>query len=211
MNSLHIILVHGIWMKGFEMLLLRKILEQAGYKTTRFSYWSLHRTPEENVTRLFELLEKHREPCIIVAHSLGGIIVRTLFERHGDKLTQIQGVVSLGSPLNGSQVARFMADRWWLRWSLGKSKDTLCKGVSSWDKSVPWLSIAGTSPKGIGRYLGAIGTDGDGTVLIQETELNGVQALARYPASHTGMLFSRAIAQAILEFLEQLLRAKQTR
>lgn len=75
-NKEAIILVHGIWMKGIELLYLRFKLWRRGYRVYQFHYPSLFKTPEQNAEKLYQFVSKVDEPVIhFVAHSLGGIVV----------------------------------------------------------------------------------------------------------------------------------------
>jgi len=202
-----LVFVHGIWMKGFEMGYLRRYFATQGYPTQRFSYRSISRTLQDNAERLFQALQAEpKGDVMLIAHSLGGIVVRLMFERHSAQLDQVKAVVSLGSPLQGgSQVARFASERRLLRWTLGASDAApLLTGVRHWDQKIPWLSIAGTHCRGVGRYTGSLNAPGDGTVAITETQLPGIRQHIKLPVSHTGMLFSKPVAHAIHGFLQKI-------
>jgi len=189
------------------MSYLRGYFAKRGYPTARFSYASLGRTLQDNAQRLFQHLQTRSDTEVtLIAHSLGGIVVRLMFERYRAQLSHVKAVVSLGSPLyGGSQVARFISERRLLRWTLGASDDApLLQGFQHWDQSVPWLSIAGTKAQGIGRYLGALKGPGDGTVALAETQLPGLRQHTKLPVSHTGMLFSKQVAETIEAFLIDL-------
>lgn len=207
-GKLQIILIHGIWMKGLEMLILRNRLTFHGYKVKQFTYWSLLKQPNENAINLKKTIEHIEDDCIIVAHSLGGMIVRKMFENHSSQLNQVKGVVSLGSPLKGSKVAQFMSKRKLLKWGLGASNNILCEGVKEWDQPIPWLSIAGTRNFGVGRYMGGVNQYSDGTVEVRETKLNGTEHDSTYPSSHMGLLFSSPVTQKIISFINKVQHQK---
>ena len=52
-----VVLVHGIWMTGLDLVLLRHRLRGAGFDATIHPYPSLSRTPTENARGLRERLE----------------------------------------------------------------------------------------------------------------------------------------------------------
>jgi hypothetical protein len=85
---------------------------------------------------------------------------------------------------------------------LGRCGETLMTGV---DGPVPGPArigiIAGDRPIGMGRLLGPMQGPGDGTVLVAETHLPGAAAHLVLPVSHTGLLFSDAVARAACRFL----------
>jgi hypothetical protein len=61
--------------------------------------------------------------------------------------------------------------------------------------------VAGHVPRGVGRLLGAVGTDSDGTVALAETRLPGLADHCCVPASHTGLAFSPQAARQVAAFL----------
>ncbi len=61
--------------------------------------------------------------------------------------------------------------------------------------------IAGSGAKGMGRILGAMTGVHDGTVGLDETRFEGLADHIVLPVTHTGMLFSDAVARAVAEFL----------
>ena len=61
--------------------------------------------------------------------------------------------------------------------------------------------IAGDVARGIGRLLGAVGAESDGTVGLDETRLPGLAAHCRVNASHTGLVFSAQAARQVAAFL----------
>ena len=99
-----VVLVHGIWMRGGSLLVIARRLESAGYVCHPFTYASVRRTAAENADRL-QVFSARLDADIVhfVGHSLGGIVILHLFDRHP---WQRPGrVVFLGSPVNGSAVA----------------------------------------------------------------------------------------------------------
>ena len=95
-----VVLVHGIWMSGIEMSLLRYRLQRCGYKTYQFHYASLRQTPAENAVALNRFLKKIKSTQIhLLAHSLGGIVLMHLFHRFPQQfLTQVKFYVPTPPP-----------------------------------------------------------------------------------------------------------------
>ena len=55
-----VVFVHGIWMTGAEMLLLRRRLSHCGFDCYNYRYQSMRRAPRENATHLnYYLQGKH--------------------------------------------------------------------------------------------------------------------------------------------------------
>jgi hypothetical protein len=61
--------------------------------------------------------------------------------------------------------------------------------------------IAGSLPVGIGRVFAELPVPNDGTVCVDETELPGAASRIVHDVSHTGMLFSSAVANSAVKFL----------
>ena len=200
-----IVLVHGIWMKGPELFYLRYKLWRQGYKVYQFHYSSLFKTPEENATKLYQFVSKIEAPAIhFVAHSLGGIVVKHLFHRY--EIKQIGKVVMIGTPVNGSAVAVYLSQKKYLKYILGK---TIVKGLlgdaPGWNYKRKICVIAGTKRIGAGYLLAnrVMHEANDGTVNLDETQLDRVDESHKLPHSHFSLLFSNDVAQVIVKFLRK--------
>jgi pimeloyl-ACP methyl ester carboxylesterase len=196
-----VILVHGIWMNGAEMWRLRQRLQQAGYECHQFKYPCLKMSPEENADSLHEFVSAIDAKVIhFVCHSLGGLVLLHLFDRHIIK--QPGRIVLLGSPVNGSEVARRLYRSRFTRWSLGKSVERGLLGDRPvWMKWRDIGTIAGTIPIGMGLIVGGPEYPHDGTVSVEETHLGGSTDSLTYPASHFGLLYSEEVAMQVVTFL----------
>ena len=77
-----VVFIHGMWMTGAEMLILRRRLSQCGFDCFSYRYQSLRRSPRENATHLNQYLQEIRAEVIhLVAHSLGlGTVTVGLFD-----------------------------------------------------------------------------------------------------------------------------------
>ncbi len=197
-----VVLVHGIWMTGAELMLLRLHLRSAGFRVVLFHYHSLLRTPHQNAQRLHHCLDNIDADLVhLVAHSLGGIVVTHLFN---DFPLQKPGrVVLIGTPLHGSAVARAYARFWPTRLLLGRSvQQGLLGGAPRWKGQRDLAMIAGNRGVGIGMLtFGALPAPNDGTVAVVETDSPEVSQHLVVPYSHFGMLFARPVAQAVVAFL----------
>lgn len=195
-----IVLVHGLWMKGFEMSLLQRRLRSAGYRVYRFSYRSVAHDLVENASRLNRFLQKvEGETVHFVAHSLGGLVVRRLFH---DFPEQRPGrIVTLGSPHSGSHVAHHLGRMGWFRRLLGYSFPTLKGELVSWHAERQLGSIAGDLTIGVGQVLRSLPKPNDGTVSVSETRLEGMSDHTVVHASHMALLFSMRAAEQTVHFL----------
>ena len=197
-----IVLVHGLWVNGLEMGLLRRRMQSAGYQTTQFSYPSRSNSPFENAMDLNKFAEKlDTETVHFLGHSLGGIIIRHLFYHFPQQ--RPGRIVTLGAPHNGSLSARRLARTLPGRWLLGRSvQQGLLGPLPPWPGTHELGSIAGTSRIGLGLLVRDLPQSSDGTVAVAETRLAGMTDHVEIPISHTAMLCSRAVIRQIQQFLQ---------
>ncbi|HMM57126.1 MAG: alpha/beta fold hydrolase [Xanthomonadales bacterium PRO7] len=196
----HVILLHGLWMRGFTLAALRHRLEAAGFSVDLFDYASVLRGPEIGVANLIEKTRSHKGGKVhFVGHSLGGLVALQALQR-APEITRGR-VVCLGSPLRGSAVARTVAQFPGGSLVIGKSLDVLTSGVERWEGKQAVGAIAGRLPIGFGFAFGALASPHDGTVSVAETELPGLTDHVVVPATHTGLLFSQDAAAQTIAFL----------
>lgn len=200
-----VVFVHGIWMKGIEMGLLRKRIASNGYACYQFSYPSLFAPPAKNAANLHRfIIDKIDADVVhIVAHSLGGIVVSHLFESY--PYQKPGRIVLLGSPMRGSAVARRLNASVLTRGFLGQSIQRGLLGNSPPLKCQREVGmIAGSSGLGVGTFvmLGQLAKPNDGTVAVDETEISSLHAHLQVPCSHFGMLLNRFVAQAVTYYIK---------
>ncbi len=196
-----VILVHGIWMNGLDMRLLQKRLSNTGYMTRQFTYHSVRNSPAENTIKLHAFAQTIHSPTIhYVCHSLGGLIVRHLFK---DYPNQPPGrIVTLGTPHRPSSAARQLSRIMPGRFLLGKSAQKgLLGDVPPWRGSHDLGVIAGSLRMGVGMLIPGIPKPSDGTVAIEETQLEGMADHIILPVSHFGILLSSRVAKQTIHFL----------
>jgi pimeloyl-ACP methyl ester carboxylesterase len=197
-----VVLVHGLWMRGWEMALLRHRLRECGLECHRFRYASLRRTPAANARRLHAYLQGlDAEVIHLVGHSLGGIVLAHLFDL--EPLQRPGRVLMLGTPLAGSVVARRIYAYPLLRPLLGRSTQRGVLGdAPAWKGGRALGMIAGTRGVGVGAALvGGLERPHDGVVALSETRSPGVCVHLQVPYSHLGMLFAAPVAEAVCRFL----------
>ena len=197
-----VVLVHGLWMNGMDMSLMRHRLEQAGYECRRFAYHSIRSTPLENAMDLNTYLQTLDAAVLhLVAHSLGGLVLRHLFHEYPGQ--RPGRVVTLGTPHQPSSAARSLSFFPVTRFLLGKSiVNGLLGNVPPWHNEHALGSIAGDMRLGLGVVIPGIAQPGDGTVSVAETRMEGMQDHAVVHASHTGLLVSKTAAEQVIHFLQ---------
>lgn len=197
-----VVLVHGIWMHGFAMQVLSRLLERRGYRTHRVSYDFLGASPAENAAGLREEIRGLGEQRVhLVAHSLGGIVVLHLLHAHPD--LEVGRVVLLGSPVRGSDVARRIHEHTLLRPLLGRSIERgLLGGAPGHDGRVEIGVITGNGKFGLSAILFPAEGVSDGVVAESETLLENVTERISVPRSHSSMIFSRLCAGHVARFID---------
>lgn len=199
-----VVVLHGLWMSGLEMALLRRRLRDCGFAVYPFSYPSLWRSPSENAHALSRFVDGIDADVVhFVAHSFGGLVLLHLFEQA--PLQRPGRVLMLGTPVHGSAAARHVAN-WPLfrRLLLGRSVERgLLGGAPGWHGARELGLVAGTrGGLGMGTLFGApLAAPHDGTVSLQETRATWVGAHLSVPYGHFGMLYARPVAEAACRFL----------
>ncbi len=201
----HVILLHGLWMRGFALVMLHRRLIEAGLRVHRFDYLSVAATQQRILGRLQARmlgLAGEAEQVHLVGHSLGGLLaLRACAEPVGLPPGRI---VCLGSPLKGSASARRFAGMGRAGEALlGHNRELLQQGFECWEGARAVGMIAGRMPLGLGTVLGPFEGEHDGTVAVAETRLPGLADHLVVEANHTGLLFSQEAAQQTARFLRQ--------
>jgi pimeloyl-ACP methyl ester carboxylesterase len=196
-----IVLVHGLWMNGVDMTVMRQRLEHCGYRCCRFSYHTLKHSPLESALELQRDIDGLNADVLhFVCHSLGGLIIRHLFHEYPDQ--RPGRIVTLGTPHQPSSAAMQLARTAPGRWLLGKStKQGLLGDAPAWTGDRELGSIAGDMRFGMGMIIPGIPLPNDGTVAVEETRLQGMKDHVTVHASHFGLLFSREAEQYVERFL----------
>ncbi|MBS0432740.1 MAG: alpha/beta fold hydrolase [Proteobacteria bacterium] len=201
----HIILLHGLWMRGFSMLALRARLLRAGYAVHGFEYASVVEPPPRTLARLRRRIaaltaSRASADVHLVGHSLGGMLALQCAREAGGTLPPGR-IVCLGTPLTGSAAARAFAGRPFGQFLFGYSAAELVDGVSAWRGGREVGVIAGSLSHGLGAHLAHFEDENDGTVAVAETRLPGISDHCVVAASHTGLLFSAEAAEQTVAFL----------
>ena len=197
-----VVLVHGLWLRGLAMELMRRRVARGGYRALAYSYPTMRLTLSENAERLARYLrELNASRLHLVGHSLGGLIaLRTI-----DLATALPPgrIVLVGTPVVGSYAARRLE-------RLPAGRTVLGRSLAEWlgsPRPMPTPAretgvIAGSIAIGMGRIVAPrLPLPNDGAVTVEETRLAGMRDHIVLPVSHSGMLISRAVARQICAFL----------
>lgn len=196
-----VVFVHGLYMTGVEMSLLRSRVRQAGFETRQFHYHTVLAPVGENAVRLADYIAGIKADTLhLVGHSLGGLVILRMFES-GAAIPPGR-VVLLGSPVRGSQAARELVAKH-LGWALGQSGrgGLLEEYDPTWNGQRDLGMIAGTGGFGFHPYRPHLAAPHDGLVSLEETRLTGAAGYAQIETTHMGLLFNLDVAGRAIEFL----------
>jgi pimeloyl-ACP methyl ester carboxylesterase len=194
--SRQVVLVPGLWMPRIAMLLLSSHFERRGYAVRVFSYSG--RDPYDgNVESLARFA---RERPFFVGHSLGGVLVLDMLNRHPE--VQAEAVVLLGAPVRGCLAGRRFGRARLGRWMLGASCPVWEERAARWTRDTPLGIVAGTLPLGLARTFGALPGANDGVVLVEETGVEGMRERALVRQGHSMLIASRAVGGMVDRFLQ---------
>lgn len=199
-----VVFLHGVWMTGLELGVLRHRVRRCGFACHQFHHHSLLHSPPQAAARLDEYLRGVDADVVhFVGHSLGGLVLMHLFDRY--PLQRPGRVVLLATPLKGSAVAASFARYFFTRPLLGRSIERGLLGDAPRWKGLRELGmIAGTRGVGIGMLLfGGLENPNDGTVAVNETRSPEINAHLMVPYSHFGILFAKPVADLVCSFLRQ--------
>jgi pimeloyl-ACP methyl ester carboxylesterase len=190
-----LVLVPGLWLPGAAMALLAARLARRGYAVRVFAYRG--RGPyEENLAALADFA---RGNALFVGHSLGGLLILDMLNRHPE--IPADTVVLLGAPVRGCLAGRRLGRTRLGRWMMGASRSLWEERPARWRRDAPLGVVAGTLPLGLGRALGALPGANDGVVCVEETTVDGMAARALVRLGHSMLILSRDVGALVERFL----------
>lgn len=197
-----VLLLHGLWMNRLAMLPLARSLDRAGFLSVSLSYRSMRGSLEEHLAAIARRIESIPADTVhLVGHSLGGVVALRYLQ--GTQNAKIGRTVLLGSPVAGSQAARTLARHAGGRFLLGTCIDVFGSGFTGIDRRFCVGAIAGSREFGLGAMALRLASPNDGAVAVEETRLPGLADHLVLPVSHSGMLFSSAVARQVAAFLRR--------
>lgn len=196
-----VVLLHGIWMRAGITARLAARLGSAGFEVSSFDYPSIRAPFSAHHARLRTLIQALPRPVHLVGHSLGGVLAVDFLQRSPLPLADVARVVCLGSPLNGSALARRLRQVRLDRLGMGHARDALVEGLPPWTGPQALGVVSGEVAFGLSLLLGPLPRPNDGTVAVTETRLPGITDHASVNAAHTALLFSERAAALTVKFL----------
>ncbi|MBE0377263.1 lipase family alpha/beta hydrolase [Pseudoalteromonas prydzensis] len=192
-----VVVLHGLYMSGFVMRPLCSQLEKSGLSILNLSYNTL--SPDR--AAIFAQIDAFIDgkSTALVCHSMGGLVARAYLAANSEQSQNVEKVITLGTPHKGSHIARRMQQKGFDVF-LKNSVEFLLTENGDWPFNAKLYSIAGDLPIGLMPLI-AKGSQSDGTVLLDETKLNGMAEHKVFHLSHTSMIYSRQVMKYIVELL----------
>jgi pimeloyl-ACP methyl ester carboxylesterase len=194
------VLVHGLWNRGWMMASMAKRLRARGHRVRVFSYPTRAADLDGHADALHDFLEKDRvQELHLVGHSMGGLVILNMLSRYAD--LPPGRVVLMGTPVQGSAVVRKMAKLPGQEFIFGKSRENLLQGFRVSPEGRETGMIRGTRPFGFGQIAGRPDEPNDGSIRLSETQLEGLKDTIDLPVAHSEMLVSAKVVDQVEQFL----------
>jgi pimeloyl-ACP methyl ester carboxylesterase len=197
-----VVLIHGLWLSGWSLALQARRLRRLGYDVHLLSWSTVRKNFRANAEVLEKFLRTLNAPTIhLVGHSLGGVLIRALFQYFPAQ--RPGGIVTWGSPHQGSRAAISLARFGFGRWILGTPIAELLAGEPArWQPPARVLgTLSGDFPCGLGAVIASLPRPHDGVVTVAESGFTPAADARTLPVSHLGMLWSRAVVDQTDQFL----------
>lgn len=196
-----IIILHGLYMHGLAMLPLSRKLRSLGYRTKTISYNSLAIDEEQLFERIDSSLSAN-EPNVLVGHSLGGVVIKHYLHDRKPSIKSVSHAVTIGSPLRGASIVTRIQELG-IGAILGNSPDFgLAQNQDRWTVEQRLGSIAGTLQLGARSILMMDNQIlSDGTVTVEETNIDGMCDHIELKNSHTSLIYSSTVPNQIDHFI----------
>ncbi len=198
-------MVHGLARTPLSLFWLARALQRAGFQVAHFGYVACAEPYARVVDRLRTRIRTlaAEGPYAIVAHSLGGLLVRGALD--GSGIPVPYHVVMLGTPNRRSRMAEWAVRLAPWRWIAGEAGRKLAD--QDFYRALPRLPspytlIGGTRGLRL-SWLPLGGRQNDGLVAVEEMRLEPDDHVIAVPASHSFMMNRRSVQQAVLQALSE--------
>ncbi len=199
-SSKNILLVHGLWNRGWAMALMARRLRGHGHKVAVFSYPTRNDSLDGHADDLqafilnMKLAELH-----LVGHSMGGLVILNMLSRYAD--LPAGRIVLMGTPVGGSRVVKRIEKVPGMKSLFGKVRADLRQGFQYTPGNRELGIIRGTRSLGLGRITGGHTGPNDGSVALSETQLEGLRDSVDIPVAHSEMLISTEVVNQAEQFI----------
>ena len=202
-----VILLHGIGRSSHCFAKMKVSLLQDGLTVVPFEYPSTRISLQQSAEYLQSVIESLGSISSIdfVAHSLGGLVVRTLLKDFSDP--RLHSLVMLGTPNYGAELADMLHRTKLFSLVFGPAGQQLVTGGSATIgqlpvPSIPFAVVAGGKGTAEG-YNPLLPGDDDGTVTVNSTRLSGAVDFLQVPRIHTFLTADPEVIAAVCCFLRE--------
>ena len=196
----NIVLVHGLWNRGWSMSAMAKRLRARGHNVLVFSYSTRSDCLDGHADALYAFLSENKtEELHLVGHSMGGLVILNLLNRFDD--LPPGRVVLMGTPVKGASIVKRLEKLPGQKIIFGKSRDNLLQGFEQTPLVHETGMIRGTRALGLGRIAGKRSEPNDGSITVSETELDGLKDSVELEVAHSEMLVSAEVVEQVEQFL----------
>jgi triacylglycerol lipase len=203
-----VILLHGLCRTSRSMVKMENALTGAGYKVRNVDYpsrtTSIQKLADDVIGKAVADCQQDGAAKInFVAHSLGGILVRSYLVRHS--IPELGRVVMLAPPNQGSEIVDKLGWLFLFKWingpagnELGTDKNStpnnlgpanFSAGIIAGDRSINWINS-----------LLIPGSD-DGKVSVERTKLAGMSDHLVIHATHPFIMKNHEVIRQTIQFL----------
>jgi pimeloyl-ACP methyl ester carboxylesterase len=200
-----VVLLHGIARTSASLTKLERALRASGFKTLNIDYPSRKKPIAALAGDIHEAVDGFAQrdaPLHFVAHSMGGLVARAYIAKY--RPDRLAGVVMLGTPNNGSEVADLLSGSRVYRAFYGPAGLELTTGSRS--DSLPAVDypvgvIAGSRFIDPVAGLLVLPKPNDGRVSVQSAMLSGMADHIVVKVSHTGLPRHATVIDQTIAFL----------
>ena len=195
-----IVLVHGLWNRGWSMTAMAKRLRNRGHHVVVFSYPTRSDELDGHADALHTFLDKNRaDELHLVGHSMGGLVILNMLSRYDD--LPAGRIVLMGTPVKGSATVKRLEKLPGQKFIFGKVRESLLQGFRHTPPGHETGVISGTRVFGFGQIAGKHDEPNDGSITVSETELDGLKDRIELPVAHSEMLISAEVVEQVEQFL----------
>jgi triacylglycerol esterase/lipase EstA (alpha/beta hydrolase family) len=206
-----VFLVHGLGRTKHSMGIMRRRLRRDGYRVVRFSYDSRKQSVDESAKKLQQAIAKELRrkdaPAKIhfVTHSLGGILVRKIFE--ASQPEQLGRVVMLSPPNKGSELPDKLGKIALYRMVTGPAGMQLGTKRDSYPNQLARVSFdlgVITGDRSFNPFYSSLipGKD-DGKVSVESAKVAGMHDYLVVHSTHTWIMNRKFVYRQVLNYLQE--------
>lgn len=205
MTGTAVIALHGILRSSHVWCDMEKAMEQDGVTFIRLEYPSTQKPISEFATQLQSVIHSLEgiEEIHLVAHSLGGLVVRKWCQDYSD--SRVRRLVMIGTPNSGAEMADMLHKNWIYRGVYGPSGQQLGADPQGFIRELPrptmeFAVIAGGkgTPDGFNPLIPG---DDDGIVTLKSARLPGAVDSITIRGLHSFQPWNPEVIEATKRYL----------